>query len=162
MLALTRVEVGQTLPAEAFDPLDSVNHTVKSFLSTQVSAVVEVEDFPRGVQVLGVPPYLEQVVQNLLSNARKYSPSGAPVTVSGVIEDGFLRICVADRGKGIADAEAVFNAFVREAGNDRVTGLGIGLTVCKRLVEAQGGSIRAEPRDGGGTTFSFTLPLAPK
>jgi PAS domain S-box-containing protein len=159
MLALTRVEVGQMLPSETFEPLDVIKGTVSRFLNTQPTTI-ELGDFPENCRVVGVPPYLEQVVQNLLTNARKYSPAGAPITITGRIEDGFLCVCVADRGRGISDNDAIFQAFVREQGTAQVSGLGIGLTVCKRLTEAQGGSVRAEPREGGGTIFTFTLPLA--
>ena len=67
---------------------------------------------------------------------------------------------VADRGLGITEGEPVFEPFYRSRDASlSAPGLGLGLTVCKRLVEAQGGQIWARPREGGGSEFGFTLPV---
>jgi signal transduction histidine kinase len=71
-------------------------------------------------------------------------------------------VSVIDGGTGISpeDVRRIFEPFERGAGSGAVQGLGVGLTVCKRLAEAQGGRICAEPRPGGGSIFSFTLTPA--
>jgi signal transduction histidine kinase len=105
---------------------------------------------------------LEQVLVNLLMNAARATaandgPNGH-VTVSCEELDGVTRFSVRDRGHGIDDdmMEKLFEPFV--SGNEG--GLGLGLSVCKRIVERSGGKIWAMQREGGGAVFSFTLPLA--
>lgn len=106
---------------------------------------------------------LRQVIENLVSNADKYSPADAPVEVHISERDDQLFISVLDRGIGISDedAKAVFDPFFRtEAAVSRAAGFGIGLAVCKRLADAMNGRIWAERRDGGGSAFTLALPKA--
>ena len=112
---------------------------------------------------LGERVYVEQVLRNLLSNAEKYS--SRDTTITGAVPGRRERrlVTVADRGEGLSARESreVFKPFVRLSRTAlQAAGTGIGLTVCKRLVEAQSGRIWAQPRPGGGTEFCFTLPLA--
>jgi two-component system sensor histidine kinase MprB len=102
------------------------------------------------------------VLQNLLSNAEKYSPSNAPITVTVGREDGYLRVAVLDRGPGLGEAEAsqIFEPFYRADSARGKPGLGLGLTVCRRLITLQEGEISAAPRPGGGTEIAFRLPGA--
>lgn len=105
---------------------------------------------------------LEQVLDNLLENALKYAPGGPPTEVRAWTEDGEARISVLDRGMGIPDGErgAVFERFVRasnaQARSD--TGLGLGLYICRRIIENHGGRIWADETPGGGSTFHIALP----
>jgi signal transduction histidine kinase len=105
---------------------------------------------------------LEQVLLNLLQNAVKYSPSGSPIDVAISSADGEVGIAVLDRGVGIAQAEAdrIFEPFYRTPGEatSTVDGSGLGLAVSRAIVEAHGGQIWAEPRDGGGTGIHLSLP----
>jgi PAS domain S-box-containing protein len=113
--------------------------------------------------VLASQAYTDQVISNLLTNAEKYSPAASPVEVAIDAPDRELRVRVLDQGAGIApdEIEQVFRPFYRSRSTaGRAEGFGIGLTVCRRLVEAQGGTIWARPRAGGGTEFGFTLPVA--
>ncbi len=99
-----------------------------------------------------------QVLVNLLDNAIKYSPEGAPVSINAVYSKPNVIITVADRGIGIPedDLSRVFDKFYRVQRKD-IGGTGLGLPICKGIVEAHGGSIWAEDRKGGGTLVSFTL-----
>jgi two-component system, OmpR family, sensor histidine kinase KdpD len=113
--------------------------------------------------VLAEPTYIEQILRNLMSNAEKYSPPGSQLELR-VIRNGHgeVVISVLDRGPGVPEeeAEAVFERFYRSRQTPRrARGMGMGLTVCKRLVEAQRGRIWLTPREGGGLEVSFTLPL---
>lgn len=107
---------------------------------------------------------LEQVVVNILDNAAKYSPEGSTITV-GALQKGLrVEISIADRGPGIpqADLSRVFDMFYRVAIGDRQrAGTGLGLAICKGLVEAMGGTIRAETGtpEGAGTRIVMTLPV---
>jgi PAS domain S-box-containing protein len=108
--------------------------------------------------------YIEQVIENLVENADKYSPPGLPIEVrADTSEDGrAVEVRVLDRGTGIAEEEAdlIFQSFYRSPSNATVaTGKGLGLTVCKRLVEIHGGDIWATPREGGGLEVGFRIPV---
>jgi two-component system sensor histidine kinase KdpD len=103
---------------------------------------------------------LEQVLYNLLENAAKYTPQACPITVSAWQEPGFVVAEVADRGPGLpVGSEArVFDKFTRLAGRGPA-GVGLGLTICRGIVAAHGGTIWAENRPEGGVAFRFRLPL---
>lgn len=112
--------------------------------------------------VTGDETSIQQVIRNLVSNAAKYGPPGQPVdiVVDAPDRDG-VRVRVLDRGPGISgpEAEAVFAPFYRSPATARTAGgAGIGLFVCRRLVEAMSGRIWAGTRDGGGSEFGFWLP----
>ena len=105
-----------------------------------------------------------QLLDNLISNAIKYSPIGEPILVSIHVEDALGRLSVIDHGIGIPAEQLarVFDRFYRVGGTaDAVAGQGLGLSICKEIVTAHGGKIWAESEGAGrGSTFSFTLPLA--
>jgi PAS domain S-box-containing protein len=107
--------------------------------------------------------HLEMLLDNLLTNAAKYSPTSTEIEVIVASGDGQATVTVLDRGIGIGDADEsqLFTAFYRtDAAKMRTQGLGIGLAVCQRIVNSLGGRIWARPRDGGGTEAGFGLPLA--
>jgi signal transduction histidine kinase len=131
----------------------------------QLTAVHEVrfERPERPVWVIADPLRLGQVVSNLLSNAFKYSPEGAPVIVGVTLLEDFALVSVQDRGEGIAadDQERVFERFYRaDKGLTQTTGgFGLGLYISRRLAEAMGGGLVLSSRPGEGSTFSVSLPL---
>jgi signal transduction histidine kinase len=106
---------------------------------------------------------LGQVLTNLLTNALKYSDEASAVTVEvGAGARGGLEIEVIDRGIGIApdERDRVFEPFYRTADGARsAEGSGLGLAIARRLVDALGGDVAAQPTPGGGTTFTLTLPV---
>jgi len=105
-----------------------------------------------------------RILYNLLENAVKYSPDGGDIRVTARPEDGGVVIAVADRGIGMSavDQEKLFGPFVRldDAREKGIGGIGLGLVVCQRLIEVQGGRIWVESEPGRGSTFFFTLPAA--
>jgi PAS domain S-box-containing protein len=105
---------------------------------------------------------LEQIMDNLVGNAIKYSPDGGPVTVRVEDRGDEVVVSVADEGTGIAPGSLpyLFERFYRapDAVDGPAKGIGLGLYVCKGLVEAMGGRIWVESELGRGSTFSFTLP----
>ena len=106
--------------------------------------------------------YMVQVFINLLDNAFKYSPPDSPIEISARQNGQEMEIEVADRGVGIPsrDLERVFDKFYRVEQPNYVTGTGLGLTICKGIIEAHGGHIVAENRPSGGTIIRLTLPSA--
>ena len=107
--------------------------------------------------------HLEMLLDNLLTNAAKYSPATSEIEVVVAADEHEASVTVLDRGIGIGDAEEaqLFTAFYRtDAAKQRANGLGIGLAVCQRIVDSLGGRIWARPREGGGTEAGFALPQA--
>ena len=104
---------------------------------------------------------MTQVLVNLLDNALKYSPPESGIEISARVEDGRLGIEVADRGPGIPkqDLKRVFDKFYRIPIPEGARGTGLGLSICKGIVEAHGGTIRAENQSGGGLRVIVTLPV---
>ena len=120
-------------------------------------AKIEVAALP---QVVGEPRLLGQVFQNLISNAVKFANGHDPeVEVSARREPGAWRFVVSDNGPGVdpRQGDRIFEVFHRLHGRE-VEGTGIGLAICKRIVERHGGDIGVDARASGGSVFSFTLP----
>jgi len=107
---------------------------------------------------------LVQIISNLVSNAHKYSPAGAAITLAATAEPGRVRVSVTDQGYGIshADQARLFTQFFRseEPAIREQTGWGLGLHITRRLIEIMGGEISVQSEPGRGSTFSFTVPLA--
>jgi len=106
---------------------------------------------------------VEQLVENLVENAKKYSPEATPVAVAVWQEDGEARVSVRDHGIGIpaGDLTTIFERFSRGSNVDdrRFHGMGLGLYICRGIVEEHGGRIWAESEVGKGSTFHVALPL---
>ena len=167
LLDMSRIEGGALKPEKEWYPIDELIHDVLGHMQPLL--------LDRAVQTSipdDLPPVqldyleIEQVLTNLIENAVRYTPSDSPVDVSVQIDGDQMVISVGDRGSGIppADLERVFDKFYRVSGRSSVrpTGSGLGLAVSKGLVEAHGGRIWAENREGGGAVFRFTLPLKKK
>jgi two-component system phosphate regulon sensor histidine kinase PhoR len=109
------------------------------------------------------PVRIERILYNLIENAAKYSPAGTEIAINIREKQKALCISVVDKGPGIPrDKQTeIFEPFKRLATEDQAKGLGLGLVVCKRLVEAHGGEIWVESEAGKGCTFAFTLPVNP-
>jgi signal transduction histidine kinase len=116
----------------------------------------------------GLPPIhadreaLSRALWNLMENAAKYSPAGTPIRVSARRQGGSVLLAVEDEGVGIpvGERERIFQKFVRgvEAKQGGMRGVGIGLALVKRIVEAHGGSVQLESEPGRGSTFTLVLP----
>jgi len=117
-------------------------------------------DFP---SVVAEPDLMEQVLSNLVENAVKYSPCGGIITISGRREGKQVRVTITDEGIGIpmAKQEDIFKRFhqVDSGATRKSRGVGLGLYICKSIIEAHGGSIGFTSKYRKGSQFSFTLPL---
>jgi K+-sensing histidine kinase KdpD len=104
---------------------------------------------------------LEQVVANLVQNAAKYSPAGTPIHLIGRLQGSDVELAVEDEGPGIPPEhlERIFDSFFRASAHGDVPGTGLGLALCRAIVNAEGGSIWAENRASGGARFVVRLPL---
>lgn len=104
---------------------------------------------------------IERVLFNLLENAGKYTPPLSPVEIQVSPVDDVVLASVRDHGPGVpkGQEEAIFEKFTRGNVESATPGMGLGLAICRAVVEAHHGRIWAEPADANGATFTFTLPL---
>jgi PAS domain S-box-containing protein len=164
LLELSRFQAQQlALYAEPTDVKTLVRETLTK-VKRQAPSHQFITSIPDELQLIDADPLrIERVLYNLLENASKYSPPGSQIKVSVKVEPERMVIGVSDQGKGLTPSEQarLFSPFQRlEDSLDRARGAGLGLVVCKRLVEAHGGEIWVESRKGKGSTFFFTLPYS--
>jgi two-component system sensor histidine kinase KdpD len=158
LLSLSRIEAGALVPdrqAVALDELidDRVRRLAGLFRHVRVQVDVAA-DLP---YVDGDYSQLDQLLTNLLENASRYAPMRSTLWISARARDRVVEVRVADEGSGIPPGERtrVFEPFQRGEGGGSA---GVGLALCKAIVDAHGGSLWVEPTEGGGATFAFTLP----
>jgi two-component system sensor histidine kinase KdpD len=163
LLDLSRIEGGALRPNREWYDVAELFRDVANRL-TRLAATHEIEldiepDLP-----LARFDYLQmaQVLMNLGENALKYSPAATTITLAAHRIAKAIDISVRDRGPGITprDAEHLFETFYRGTGAARASGSGIGLAICKGIVEAHGGEIWLDCSGGNGSTFHFTIPLS--
>ncbi len=163
LLELSRAQAQQlALYSEPTNVKNLVRETL-SKIKRQSPSHQFTTSIPDGLQLINADPLrVERILYNLLDNAAKYSPPGSQIKVSIKAEPERLVIGVHDRGRGLSPSEQdrIFGTFQRLENNrhDRARGVGLGLMVCRRLVEAHGGEIWVESKRGKGSTFFFTLP----
>ncbi|HEY7801986.1 MAG TPA: PAS domain-containing sensor histidine kinase [Dehalococcoidia bacterium] len=163
LLSLARIEGEQDFELEPILLGHVVMHVIEEQQRRDPSRIYETRLPAQEPPVLGERVYIEQVVRNLLSNAEKYSPRDLPIEVTLTLQDHDIEVAIGDHGSGLSAEEArtIFQPFVRlERTALQASGSGIGLAVCKRLIEAQSGRIWARPRPEGGSEFCFALPIA--
>lgn len=165
LLDMSRIEAGVLKPEKELYPLDELIHDVLGRMQPMFQGREVRADIPDDLPPIELD-YLQidQVLTNLLENALRYTPPGSPIDISVQLCEDSVMVSIADRGPGIppADMERVFDKFYRVLNSEkatRITGSGLGLAVCRGLIEAHGGRIWVENRQGGGALFRFTLPL---
>lgn len=166
ILTVSRIQRGTLqLHKQEFSPRESVAGVREMLRALAAPKNIEVEyreEWPADQRLMGDANRIEQVLTNLIGNAIKFSPEGASVTVESLEEAGQWRVAVQDRGIGIPAGEIphLFERFYRasNAGKAQIQGTGLGLYVCKAIVEGHGGEIGLESVVGEGTTVWFTLP----
>jgi len=162
LLDISRLESGRlVLRRQMVDMVGLVNGVLEKVRMMEAGLAADV-DFPENFpHVYADPDKIEQVLTNLVENAAKYADPKS-LRVSGVVLGGQVAVAVADNGEGIpaSDLPRVFTKFFRRA-ETRPTGSGLGLWISRGLVEAHGGRLVVESEVGRGSTFRFTLPVAP-
>jgi two-component system sensor histidine kinase KdpD len=162
LLEMTQLEAGAIqAKKEPNDPLDVIG-----------SAVARVQKRMNGRKLeMMVPPDLPlvpmdglligQVVTNLLDNALKYTPEGSPITMTSLTDKNQWVVEVADRGPGVPEEDLpyLFDKFYRGPQKENKSGAGLGLAICRGIVDIHGGTLIAENRPEGGMFFRLTLPL---
>ncbi|WP_164202019.1 sensor histidine kinase [[Micrococcus luteus] ATCC 49442] len=148
----------------AVDVAELVRASVSAAMpKADAGRVVLKADAPGRLDVHVDGPRISQVLDNLVSNAIKYSPDGGTVVVSLTQEDGHMTCRVSDTGMGMSeeDLAEVFSKFFRTSSVRRtaIPGVGLGLSISKAIVEAHGGTIQVQSKKGQGTTFTFRMPV---
>jgi two-component system phosphate regulon sensor histidine kinase PhoR len=165
LLELTRIESGQ-LPFEfksipAAGILLSASERMRA-QAERAGLVLRLDSPQETTDVRADPSRLEQVLVNLIHNAVKFTKPGGEVILSVRPEAGFVRFSVHDSGVGIPaeDLERIFERFYKTDRARSSGGTGLGLSIARHIVEAHGGKIWAESKEGRGSTFFFTIPIA--
>ena len=161
LLEMSRLQSGAVQLNRQWLPLDKVVngalHTLQRALAEHRTKVVLDDHLP----LVDVDPVLlERVVYNLLENTVKFTPAGSSVEVGAQVGEASIAVWVADNGPGLPQGreEIIFKKFERGRPADASPGVGLGLAICRAIVDAHGGEIRAENRPNGGARFIFTLP----
>jgi PAS domain S-box-containing protein len=168
VLDISKIEAGQIEIANApFDLPESIHKLMQTVrpLADKKQLPLTTRIAPDVGRITSDRRRVEQILLNLLSNAIKFTERGGITVAAGTVP-GAVRISVADTGMGIkpGDVDKLFQPFRQlDTGLTRQhEGTGLGLTICKRLIERLGGEVRLESAWGQGSTFSFTLPLPPE
>ena len=165
LLELSRYQAGRLQIHTERVNIPDVTRSVIEKLKARSEGHRFLVDFPDDLSPVEADPMrVERILYNLLENAAKYSPEKSVIKVSARERNGQVITGVADKGAGISpgDQGKIFEPFERLEKTSTAQGLGLGLVVCKRLVEAHGGQIWMESKSGQGTTFYFTLPMKKK
>jgi two-component system sensor histidine kinase KdpD len=160
LLDMTRLEAGALKVQKDLQPLEEIVGSALDRMAERLRGRPVATSIPADLPIVPFDAILiEQVLINLLENATKYSPPKSPIDVGAVAREGEVEVTVADRGRGVAkeDAERVFDKFFRVREGEG-GGVGLGLTICRGIVNAHGGRIWVDERPGGGAAFRFTLP----
>jgi two-component system sensor histidine kinase KdpD len=163
VLELMRLESGQVKLRQDWLKLqDLVNSALARLDERLESYPVEIQLPPDLPAVRADGALVVQVFINLLENVAKHTLPGTHVTIIGNVEDEFIRVLVDDNGPSFppGDPEQLFAKFHRGRDDGNRGGAGLGLSICRAIVNAHGGTIRALRRPGGGARFSFTLPIS--
>jgi len=160
LLEMTRLEAGVEVRKE-WHSIEEVVGAALSRLELILGDRPVHTDIAKDLPLVPMDDVLvEQVLINLLENAAKYTPAGTAMDVRAWAEDDRVMVEVADRGPGLAagDESRIFEKFYRGAAPDS-RGAGLGLAICRAIVEAHGGRIWAQNRPDGGAAFRFFLPI---
>jgi len=165
LLEMARLTHGLGKPKREWIPLEELIGSVRNRLAITLRGRPVNVSLPPDLPLIQVDGLLfEQVLQNLLENAARYSPAGMPIDISAQTVDTaqgrVVRIAVMDRGPGIEDAakDRVFDKFFRLDPEAAQSGTGLGLALCKAIVTLHGGGIGVQDRPGGGTIVWVTVP----
>jgi PAS domain S-box-containing protein len=169
VLNFAKVDAGQTEYRLTAVPVDEALRDTESMIAPQILAKGLRYDFKGGdksFSVLADPEKLQQIVLNLLSNAVKFTEPGGTITLSSELAGNCIDIKVADTGPGISaeKLDRIFDPFVQvdRRLNQPVQGVGLGLAISQDLAQAMGGKITVESEVGEGSTFTLSLPRAPR
>jgi len=162
ILEMARLEAGEVaLNRQWYSPEEIVGSALRRLDKKLKTRQLNV-NMADGLALIHVDAVLlQQVLVNLLDNAAKYSPAGRPIDIAVETTPFGLSITVADYGQGIPEAlqQKIFDKFFRIHPESAQSGVGLGLSICRAIVEAHGGNIQVTNRSGGGAVFQLHLPF---
>ncbi|HTA88827.1 MAG TPA: ATP-binding protein [Polyangiaceae bacterium] len=162
LLDMTKLASGTLQPQKEWHPLDELVGVAMNQVEHHLGGREVKIALPPDLPPLPVDAILmEQVLINLLENALKYTPPESGLEITARRAEEAVEVAIADRGPGVPLGEhlQVFDKFYRFNPNRSVGGAGLGLAICRGMVEAHGGRIWVEDREGGGAVFRFTIPI---
>lgn len=165
LLRITRLESGKRKPlAEPFQLDEQLRRTLAAMMPEFRRRKLELSVDLCAARIVSDRELLEQVWQNLLRNAIKFTPEGGSIRVGLTTQEGAFRVQIADTGIGIDESaqKHIFEKFFQADTSHHTEGSGLGLSLVKRIVDACGGEIAVESQLGKGSTFSVTLPARPR
>jgi two-component system, OmpR family, sensor histidine kinase KdpD len=162
LLDMGRLQAGEVKLNRQWQPLEEVVGTTLALANPLLARHHVAIDLPTDLPLLEFDAVLmERVLFNILENARKYTPPGSDIRLSAAVRDDAVEIAVDDNGPGLPAGmeEKVFQKFTRGEKESATPGVGLGLAICRAIVEAHRGRIRAEKSPLGGARFVISLPL---
>jgi two-component system phosphate regulon sensor histidine kinase PhoR len=165
LLELARIE-SQQLPIQRApsDPCEILSKGAERLRlqAERAGLTLTVNCEPKLPLIAADPPRLEQVLVNLIHNAVKFTPSGGTIHATAIAMDGVVEFSVVDTGIGITveNIPRIFERFYKIDPARNRSGTGLGLAIAKHMVETHGGQIGVESREGKGSRFFFTIPIA--
>jgi two-component system, OmpR family, sensor histidine kinase KdpD len=162
LLDMARIESGEVKLNLQWQPLEEVVGSALNAARAMLKQHAVDVNIPRDLPLVRFDALLvERVLVNLLENASKYTPPGSRITLAAQTVGDSLSVSVSDDGPGLTAGreEAVFQKFTRGERESATPGVGLGLAICRAIVESHHGKIVAMNQPGGGARFTFTLPL---
>jgi two-component system sensor histidine kinase KdpD len=162
VLDMARLQAGAASLNRQWHPLEEIVGATLKRLERSLAGHRVQTHIPETLPAVNVDGVLiGQLLANLLENAVKYTPAGTTISISAEAGHDEVLVSVADEGPGLpaGEEERVFDKFHRAAPEGTQSGVGLGLSICKAIVQAHGGSIAAENLPAGGAVFRFTLPI---
>ncbi|MCU7373293.1 DUF4118 domain-containing protein [Paucibacter sp. O1-1] len=162
LLDMARLQSGAVQLRLQWQPVEEVVGSALQAMQASLAAHRVQTELPPGLPMINLDAVLiERVLCNLLENAVKYTPAGSLIRISAELREAELWLRVADNGPGLPPGreEALFEKFARAKSESSTPGVGLGLAICRAIMQAHQGGIHAEPVPGGGAAFVLTLPL---
>jgi two-component system sensor histidine kinase KdpD len=162
LLNMAKLESGSLKLKKELQPLEEVVGAALNHLERRLAERPVQVSLPADLPMLPLDGALaEEIFINLLENALRYTPAGSPIAIAATVAGDHLEVEVADSGPGFSqeDLDKIFEMYYRGSAGQDLTGYGLGLSICRAIVEAHGGRIWALNRDGGGAAVKFALPL---
>ncbi len=163
LLDMARLQAGRVALNRQWQSLEEMVGTSLRAMSPALGARPVRVHLPPDLPLVEIDAVLmERVLCNLLENASKFTPPGTHIDIGAAVEPGRVTVWVEDDGPGlpVGKEEEIFKKFERGHKESATPGVGLGLAICRAIIEAHGGTIRAENRAGGGARFLFELPLS--
>jgi two-component system sensor histidine kinase KdpD len=162
ILDMARLESGAFKLAREWVPIEEIVGSVLTRLRSRLAGRALEVRLPADLPLVLVDAVMiDEVLENLLENAIRYTPDATSIEIGAAAGPSEMRVWVADRGPGLPPGEEdhIFDKFYRANMEAAQSGAGLGLTICRALMRAHGGSIRAENRTGGGALFEIAIPI---